>query len=817
MAVPTDFVNLTDLPESEYLDDLAIAVESSDPTQSTKHMQLSKITKKTRTDSASQLGGVYEKDYETGDTIPADAMKDKLMYWHNGQLYSVGTDAGFKSNDFDVDLAAGRFVSAEIATKRSLSTVKLSDFDIKERDASETKKIIDVFNNHESVIMDGEYWVSNDKLDSAAKLSRLIIDNNSTLRLENNEFNFDLLNKDLIIDLMGGGIIHGGRRGCILSRDHVAGEKVLDVVDASDLIVGQHLSTSMAFEATDAEAYWWNNDIRTPADKYNTITAIDYAQNKVTVENGVPNCKFPKNTYLQNARFARNGLMFSGSGNVTILGGKIIESSGGCYLSGIQGFEADIKPLHITVDAGTEFTGQSLDAFLLRGEEVNLTMNDFSVKGGYDNAKQTFVTDGGANITLSKGYINRGLYDAELYVRPSTQKKMGLMYTDNVIFDGKSTLLVKPGQEWEDGSGTLDNTWHDIGDCIHVTQWKAPRPVVTEGIISKNTKFLNYRRAVAGSTASPMNDNLTVNNISFDNCEMDCPPYYFSIGPGATLYIPKSIKLHNTRITAKYADPYYLLGYTGGNGTRLIKPTSWTGSNSLRITNDTLVSHNATINGRAEEFVFQGESGLAVQLFGSNMYVDRVIADNVIVRKRDSGQGSNVIETIAIFNGSFLGDWVSETPPQWNNDNLLLRNDTEGTAYAGMATKSFYRTDPNDFIPLCKLTPLSGDNASCQIDINTAHTYGGAAKVNGSFYISLPTDGTPITATEKPNAGVILVANGADVAYPITDIFLENKGIPSDLSAFVFKCEDGVLSIKILGTKPLGSFVTIRGNVVGLV
>ena len=73
-----------------------------------------------RTDSASQLGGVYEKDYETGDTIPADAMLNKLTYWHNGQFYSVGTDTGFTSNDFAADLAAGRFVSAALTTETAI-------------------------------------------------------------------------------------------------------------------------------------------------------------------------------------------------------------------------------------------------------------------------------------------------------------------------------------------------------------------------------------------------------------------------------------------------------------------------------------------------------------------------------------------------------------------------------------------------------------------------------------------------------------------------------------------------------------------------
>lgn len=73
--------------------------------------------RKMRTDSASQLGGVYKKDYETGDVIPADAMKNKLMYWHNGQFYSVCTNTGFTSNDFDADFMAGRFVSASSTTQ----------------------------------------------------------------------------------------------------------------------------------------------------------------------------------------------------------------------------------------------------------------------------------------------------------------------------------------------------------------------------------------------------------------------------------------------------------------------------------------------------------------------------------------------------------------------------------------------------------------------------------------------------------------------------------------------------------------------------
>ena len=69
-----------------------------------------------RTDSASQLGLVYKEDYFLGIEIPDDAMKDKLAYWYNGQFYTVGTDTGFKSTDFDDDLLKSNFINAKVIT-----------------------------------------------------------------------------------------------------------------------------------------------------------------------------------------------------------------------------------------------------------------------------------------------------------------------------------------------------------------------------------------------------------------------------------------------------------------------------------------------------------------------------------------------------------------------------------------------------------------------------------------------------------------------------------------------------------------------------
>lgn len=72
------------------------------------------------TDMASQIDRVFDRIYETGMVIVIDAMSDKLVVWHNGQFYSVGTDAGFVSNDFDADLAAGRFVDESLTSHQRL-------------------------------------------------------------------------------------------------------------------------------------------------------------------------------------------------------------------------------------------------------------------------------------------------------------------------------------------------------------------------------------------------------------------------------------------------------------------------------------------------------------------------------------------------------------------------------------------------------------------------------------------------------------------------------------------------------------------------
>ena len=100
-----------------------------------------------RDDGASQIGLVYLGEWKEGLIIPNNAMKDKLSVWYNGQFYSVGTDTEFVSQDFDADLVAGRFVSADIITSEKLNDRLKKRGDVEAFYAVENTDISDIINS----------------------------------------------------------------------------------------------------------------------------------------------------------------------------------------------------------------------------------------------------------------------------------------------------------------------------------------------------------------------------------------------------------------------------------------------------------------------------------------------------------------------------------------------------------------------------------------------------------------------------------------------------------------------------------------------
>ena len=124
---------------------------------------------KMRSDSASQLGLVYFSDWTTGLVVPNGAMTAKLAVWHDGQFYSIGTDTGFTSNDFDADLGKGWFVSDkaitvqnEIKLRSENATIALSSMINPNSLADQRSEIQSAFNyaaaNKKKLIVDCVAW-----------------------------------------------------------------------------------------------------------------------------------------------------------------------------------------------------------------------------------------------------------------------------------------------------------------------------------------------------------------------------------------------------------------------------------------------------------------------------------------------------------------------------------------------------------------------------------------------------------------------------------------------------------------------------------
>ena len=87
---------------------------------------------KMRTDSASQIDLVYDRDWFSGIVINSGSMTAKKAIWYNGKFYSIGTDNGFTSTDFEADLLDGKFETVEIVTSlKKKNYQQLSDFFVK--------------------------------------------------------------------------------------------------------------------------------------------------------------------------------------------------------------------------------------------------------------------------------------------------------------------------------------------------------------------------------------------------------------------------------------------------------------------------------------------------------------------------------------------------------------------------------------------------------------------------------------------------------------------------------------------------------------
>lgn len=685
-----------------------------------------------------------------------------------------------------------------------------------EKDVTVTANIIEAMIEFDEVVIDGvEIWLAESIVPNAAKVRKITVKNGGVIRLDDLSLVIEVEGKSFVIDLRDGGKIHGGLRKALVARDHTPGETVIDVVNADDLRVGDHLATSMMGD--DGDGNKWTNAARNPGDAYNTITAIN--GNQVTVTNPVGQRCLVKNTWLGNALFGRGGITFKGADRsfvATVLGGHIEETGAGYYISATTNTGEFVDPAYLFV-RGTKFTGQFLDGFLLRGEIVHASFDDdWDVHQTYDIAKQSFIQDTGGDIELRNGKLRRGNYDVEFY--PTGRKlNLGRIKMYNVECDGQSTLSVKPDQINSITGLPLSDTWANLGDSLHVTQWSIDSGRLNVGgFEARKCKFHNYRRGVVGTTYEGISQDLNIlGDIKISDSSMDCPPHFIKVN-GHNLYMSGEWQYSNLTINAKYSDPYYLLGYCGAAVEDAPKPV-YSGVTTLITTPETQYPNSCRVGTMQTLHCIGNSGGTSVNVRLVEPYdVDKVIAENVNVFKLTAGQSNYLTQTVLMgMHAQFTGQpWRDSVQPVWFNNGDAMNTDS---GYVGVIQRKLYRKaeEVSTWMRVCKLTSINAPVATCELCIKPAKAYGGSGFIDGKFLLSLKPDNSIVSAeVVEQSSGLYGIANNEVKAVAVGLVGVSNMGL-TDISEIQFRLTDSnVLEIKIGGTTDLGMLVAVNGNVV---
>lgn len=394
----------------------------------------------------------------------------------------------------------------------------------------------------ESLLISRDYSVGDITIPSNAKIKTIVIEN-CTLRLSNYNLTFNLA-KDLVLDLSNNGVIDCGLKKVKVSQDYAAGTNVITVDDASGLSVGDHLTTSM-LAVTGSK---WANAIRVPGDAFNIITAIN--GNTLTMQYGVDaGFTLYKNTWLGNARFDKSGLSFTGSGQVKILGGHIRESRAGYWLSASGSVEV--------LSYATRYSGQFLDGFKLN-DAATIKFFDCNGYGSYDPSKQLVVWDSTGNVEFYGGKFHRGNFDVDIY-HAVDGVAHGELIVRGTTFNGASLLAVTPTQPDTINGGVVGDHVTYLGDSLHFHTLD-PSGSIASVDISEGSKFLNYQRAVTGTTYLGARGNQSIGRVSIKDIYSDCPPFYYKKN-SYTITIGQ-FDICDLSLNRKYAANRYVIGYS---------------------------------------------------------------------------------------------------------------------------------------------------------------------------------------------------------------------------------------------------------------
>lgn len=683
----------------------------------------------------SQFGYITLDSFEDGNTLtlPNQVLRleatGEYYRWDGPFPKVVSPDSTPESTG---GIGPGAWLSVGDTTARQYVDMRTNTFNVeyfgfKTGTGQDISKLLTAFDQAEELVFSGgTYYVDDFEMPSSARCKTITILPGSEVRQIGYNCIFNVTDY-FTINLIGGGIWHGGLKKALVTADAAVGQFSFKVDDPAALSVGDFVTTSFLIPDNygPSNPWKWTNSIRYAGDEFNIIQSI--SGDTVTVKNAVVQRTLMRNVYVGNWKFSAKGINFKGTGNVNIVGGRITE-----FKSPMIVAEGSVK----VKISGTEFTGMTIDAFYVLDSASIMLCDNFKFKGCYDFGKQGFVHASSGEIYLLNGEWHKGNADDDFYAGyREGLVTHGKVKAFNVTFTGTS-LLPLQGSQVDSVTGQTANQL--FGNRISPSRWVATNGGMssgdfdTQGYDFVNCQYLNYQRGIIALGGNSYNGNITVRSLNLrDVVSVGC---LFDIRANTAGGYSTQVRDHELRdlsVYRRYALAYYPLFFTSSGQYFVfsgeLKYDAGGLTDDHRISTDTC---------RIDDFCIQN-SGSVILTSPTN--IGNLLVRQASVTKMGTGQLNDFTPATLVQGGTLTGDLISN-PSRLNRmrsvDFAFNANDSTTWVTLFTSTTAYTRVDVR--IELAPRKTLAAGSGLCGViaaSLNKDGTSVGVI-VNASNYIS---------------------------------------------------------------------------------
>ena len=329
---------------------------------------------------------------------------------------------------------------------------------------------------------------------------------------------------NITVDL-GGGSINGWLHVAQLSAQAAVAQNVLQVVNASQIQVGDVLYSS-----------YGDNISNFPLAAGIAVTAVNYSTNTITLASNLTGTvPLPVGVYVGtfqwSAMFGTNSCK-----NLKFKNGNI-GNSPAYFFSSWRWQSADFLTNIPTIFCeNINFGNTGYDMFIFAQTQVKFDHCNFGIN--YDVAKTFIAYCDGANIELNWCNISRGNYDPDFIAISNDGRNTWFKSTNGKIvandcnFDGTNKL---PGSTYFNSNSLHTIVFNSAGGTYNGSI--GPSTTYFPGFNFARCKFTNYTRSLLSTTLTADSYSNILGYAIFDKCEIYTQPWQLMVTSGKTFAV----------------------------------------------------------------------------------------------------------------------------------------------------------------------------------------------------------------------------------------------------------------------------------------